>query len=47
MSCGLDPSGTCWLFPDTCVPEGWTPVYECNPDSAPACAGAFKDGGVW
>lgn len=44
VSCGIDPAGSCWVFPDTCVPEGWTSVFECNPDGAPACVGALDAG---
>lgn len=43
-SCAVDPSGTCWKFPDTCAPEGWTPVFECHLNAPPACTGAL-DGG--
>lgn len=40
-SCSVDPSGQCYLFPGTCSPSGWTFVWDCNPDAAPSCMGAF------
>jgi len=42
-TCAIDPNGVCWIFPSTCVPVGWTKVWECEPTE---CAGAF-DAGPW
>jgi hypothetical protein len=29
VTCGYDPNGVdCWVFPDTCIPAGWT-VLNC------------------
>jgi len=25
-SAATDPSGDCWDFPDSCIPDGWTPI---------------------
>jgi len=41
MSCSVDPTGTCWRFPDTCSPDGWTYVEFCNSEASAACAGAI------
>jgi len=43
LTCALDMDGGCWIFPDTCVPEGWQKVWECEPAK---CVGAF-DAGPW
>ncbi len=43
ISCGVSPAGECWKFPDSCVPSGWSAIFECY-QGPPACDEAL-DGG--
>ena len=45
FTCAVDFSTVCWKFPDTCTPDGWASVPNCDADAAPTCKGAL-DGGV-
>ncbi len=39
-TCGIAPDKSCWKFSDSCVPDGWTPIYFC---SSPAQCTAVLD----
>lgn len=32
LTYATDPTGRTWLFPDTCIPEGWQAFQECQAD---------------
>lgn len=37
LTWAANPTGTCHLFPDTCLPAGWTPGTSCPAAAVPAC----------
>jgi hypothetical protein len=37
-ACAIAPDKSCWEFPDSCVPDGWKPIYFCGQCTADAGA---------